>query len=90
MTLDIPPGTPGPDAPTEPLISVGTVTTLAATILALLVTFGIHLSDDTQATLLTLIGILAPIIVTLVGRTKVFSPKTVRTLVTQAATRRQP
>lgn len=89
MTLEIPPGTPGPDAPGEPLISVGTVTTLASAVLALLVLFGVHLSDDTKATILTLIGILAPIVVTVVGRSKVFSPKTVRSLVTQAATRRQ-
>lgn len=89
MTLEIPPGTPGPDAPAEPLISVGTVTTLAAAVLALLVAFGVHMSDDTRATILTLIGVLAPIVVTVVGRSKVFSPKTVRSLVTQAATRRQ-
>lgn len=81
------PPVPGPDAPGEPLISVGSTVTLAAAAVSLLVLFGVHISDDAKAQIMTVVGILAPIIVTLIGRMKVFSPKTVRALVTQATKR---
>lgn len=84
----VPPGTPGPDAPAEPLISVGTITALAAAVVAALVAFGVHMTDDQRNIILTLIGIIAPLIVTVIGRTKVFSPKTVRALITEAVTKR--
>lgn len=81
MTL---PATPSPDAPREPLITVTTITTTAAALLAGFVAFGLKITADQQAALLTLIGVVAPIIVGIWGRARVFSPATVRDMVVNA------
>lgn len=77
---DLPP-VPGPNAPAEPLITVGTITAAAVAVLALLVSFGISLEDDRQSAILGVIAVVAPLAVALVGRGKVYSPDTVRKLV---------
>lgn len=79
---DVP--TPGPDAPAEPLISVGSITAIISAGLATAVAFGLHITEDQKSALLILIGLLAPLAVTLIGRAKVFSPKTVRALLKSA------
>lgn len=75
------PATPPPNAPKEPLITVGAVTAAAAALVAVLVAFGLPLSGDQQAALLTLVGVVAPLVVALWGRTKVYAPATVRAMV---------
>ncbi len=80
MSEPLPP-IPGPDAPSEPLLSIGAITTIVTAVLALAVAFGAPISDAQQAAILAVIAVVAPIIVTLVGRTRVFSPATVRALV---------
>ncbi len=69
---------PPPNAPEEPLLSTGTVTTVAAALLAALVSFGLPVDDDQQAKLLALILVLAPLIVAAVGRLRDWSPASVR------------
>jgi len=69
---------PGPDAPAEPLVTVGTVTALAAAVIGTVVAFGVHLNDVQTGAVLTLVGVIAPLVVAIWGRAKVYSPKTVR------------
>lgn len=75
------PQIPAPDAPHEPLLSTGSVVAVVTGILAVLVAFGLNISDDLRGAILTIVGVLAPIVVALIGRTKVFSPATVRAMV---------
>ncbi len=69
---------PGSDAPAEPLLAVGTVTAAATAILALIVSFGVPVSDAQQAAILGVLAVFAPLIVAAAGRAKVYSPHTVR------------
>lgn len=78
------PGTPPPDAPKEPLITVGVITAIASALVATLVAFGLKLTGDQQAALLTLVGVVSPLVVALWGRTRVYAPATVRALVQSA------
>ena len=55
----------------EPLVTVGGVTAAVAALLSVLVAFGVPLSDGQQTALLGLVGVLAPIAVALVARSKV-------------------
>lgn len=82
------PDVPPPGAPREPLLNVGTVVTLCTAILGALVAWGVKISDDQQAALLALLAVLAPIIVALIGRTKVWSPASVRAAIIHAKTQR--
>lgn len=75
------PATPGPNAPAEPLITVGAITGIAAAVVGAGVAFGLDLTHDQTTAILAIIGVLAPVVVTVWGRTKVFSPATVRTMV---------
>lgn len=70
---------PDPNS-TNPLISVGTITALASAVLAAAVAFGLDISDDRQAAILAAIGVLAPIVVALWGRRRVYAPATVASL----------
>jgi hypothetical protein len=78
------PATPPTNAPGEPLVSVGGVTSAASAVIALVVAFGLHLSDTQTGSILGVIAVLAPIVVTVVGRKKVFAPDTVRAMVLNA------
>lgn len=53
---------------TEPVITVGGLGAAAAAILALLVAFGIPLSDDQQTAILGVVAVLAPLVVAYVAR----------------------
>lgn len=65
---------------TEPLFSVGTITAAGAALLGLVAAFGLNLSDDQQAAVLGVLGVVAPIVVALWGRRKVYAPATVAKL----------
>ncbi len=75
-----PPAIPKAGAPEEPLLTVGTLTAVAAALLAALVSFGIDISDNQQAKLLGLILVLAPFVVAGIGRLKAWSPASARRL----------
>lgn len=76
MSEPLPP-VPSSTAPSEPLITVGTITAFAVAALALLVAFGVDLGDDRQAAILGIVAVLAPVATAVAGRSKVFSPYTV-------------
>ena len=82
------PATPGPNAPTQPLVTVGTITAIGAAVVGTVVAFGANLSTVQTGAILTLIGVVAPIVVAIWGRSKVYSPATVRAMV-KSAERRQ-
>lgn len=79
---------PGPNPPKEPLLTVGTITMLATAVVALVVSFGVHLDDDTQAAILGVVAVVAPIVVAWVGRSRVYSPASVRAVIRQVASHR--
>lgn len=55
----------------EPLITAATITALVTAVIALLVAFGVPMSDDQQAAILGLVAVLAPVVVGLLARAKV-------------------
>jgi hypothetical protein len=57
--------------PSEPVLSVGTVTAVVAAALGLLVALGLDISDDVQTQLLGLIAVAAPVVAAFVARRKV-------------------
>ena len=70
-----------PDETSEqPLLTVGTITAAGTAVLALVAAFGLDLSDDQQAAVLGVLGVVAPFIVALWGRRKVYAPATVARL----------
>jgi hypothetical protein len=81
---DNPPVTPGPGSPKEPLLSVGTITAVFSGAVAVAVSFGLNLSEAQQGSLLVFVGVIAPLAVALIGRSKVFAPATVRAMVKNA------
>ena len=66
--------------PAEPLVTTGTITAAVTAVIALIVAFGLPVSDDQQAAILGIVGVAAPLIVAFIGRSKVFSPRTVARL----------
>lgn len=84
------PAIPPPGAPSEPLAKVGGAVTVVTAVIALVVAFGLKLSDAQVAAILGVVAVIAPIITTLWGRLKVWSPASVRAalLAKAPATRR--
>lgn len=55
----------------EPLVTVSTITAIAAAVIGVLVAFAVPLTEDQQVAILALVGVLAPVVVALVVRPKV-------------------
>lgn len=55
----------------EPALTVGTVTAAVTAVLALLVAFGLDLTDDQRNAILGVVAVLAPLVATVVTRGKV-------------------
>ncbi len=81
------PAVPEPGAPSEPLLTVGTVGSGVTAVLALLVAFAVPLTTAQQVAILGVALFAAPFLVALAGRGRVWSPASVRKLV---ASRTQP
>jgi hypothetical protein len=81
MSHETSPPVPAVNAPSEPLLTAGTIITVFSAVLAAIVSFGLNISDDQQAKLLGVILVVAPLIVAVVGRIKAWSPASVRKLV---------
>ncbi len=75
-TNTVTPPAPPPTAPSEPVLSAASIVTVATAILAALVAFGLPVSDDQQAAILTAIAVIAPVVLGLVARSKAWSPFT--------------
>lgn len=55
----------------EPLVTVGVITAFVAAVFAVLVSFGVPVTDEQQNAILSLIAVVAPIAVALLARPKV-------------------
>lgn len=55
----------------EPLVTRASITALVAAVLALLVSFGVDLSNDQRTAILGIVGVVAPLAVALVTRHRV-------------------
>ncbi len=84
-TPDPLPQNPGPGAPSEPLLTVGTVGSGVTAVLALLVAFAVPLTQAQQVAILGVALFAAPFLVAVAGRGKVFAPSTVRRMVQRAS-----
>lgn len=80
------PAVPPDNAPTEPLLTVGTAVAVTTAFIALFVSFGVHVSEDRQAAILGVLAVAVPLITAAWGRMKVFAPATVARLVAEAHT----
>lgn len=60
----------------EPAAIVGAATGVVTAVLAIVVAFGVDLSDDQQKAILGIVAAVAPIVAGIVIRGKVFSPAT--------------
>ncbi len=56
---------------TEPALTTGVITAFVTALLALLVSFGVHITNDQQAAVLGIIAVTAPFLVGLAVRPKV-------------------
>ena len=70
---------PNPDS-SEPLFGIASMTAVATALIALLVAFGLPISADQQTAILGVVAVLAPLVVAVAGRSRVYSPATVARL----------
>lgn len=70
---------PDPDS-TEPVLSAGVITTAVTAALALLVAFGLELTDEQRTAILGAAAVVAPLVAAWWGRRKAYSPATVAKL----------
>jgi hypothetical protein len=61
----------------EPAAIVASITGAAVAIIALVVSFGLDISNDQQSAILGVVAVVAPLVAGLVIRGKVFAPATV-------------
>lgn len=72
------PAAPDPKtAASEPLLNVGAIVTIVVSVLSLLVTFGVPLSNDQRAAIMGLVAAVVPMVTAFIGRSKVYSPRSV-------------
>lgn len=55
----------------EPAVTVGTITAVVSALLTLLAAFGLDLSSDQTAAVVGVVAVLAPIVASLITRSKV-------------------
>lgn len=81
-------GEPTPHSPSEPLLTVGAITAAVVALLALLVAFGVHMSNDQRAAILGVVAAIAPLVTAIIGREHVWSPRSVARLLAADRKRR--
>ena len=75
----------------EPLLTVGSITAVVTAAIALLVSFGLPISDGQQTAMLRILAVVVPLVVAFIARRKVFSPTTVKKLLgSDASTNAEP
>lgn len=73
--------TPAPTSgASEPLVTVGTITAAVTAVLAMLIAFGLPVSDDQQTAILGVVAVAAPLVVAAIARGRVYAPATVSRL----------
>lgn len=65
----------------EAAITVGTVTAAVTAVIALLVAYGVDMTQDQQTAIMGLVAVLAPFFVGILTRPHVFSQETVENMV---------
>lgn len=70
---------------TEPALSVGSIIAAVTAIIALLVAFGLDISEEQQTAILGVVAVLAPVIATVVTRSKVYSPASTTKIANESA-----
>lgn len=55
----------------EPLVTVASITAAATAVIALLVSFGLDLTGDQQTAILGVVGVVAPLVVAALTRSRV-------------------
>lgn len=70
----------------EAAISVGSITAAVTAVLALLVAYGFDISQEQQTALLGVVAVLAPVIVGIVTRSKVYSEASAQKIANSSAT----
>jgi hypothetical protein len=71
--------TPDPDSQ-EPVLSVGAVTAGVSALIALLVAFGVDLTEAQTTAILGLVAVAAPFVVGVLARRRAYAPATVARL----------
>ena len=69
----------------EPAAIVGTITAVVTAAIALLVAFGVNLTDEQQKAILAMVAAVAPVAAALIIRGRVYAPATTQALVDDAA-----
>jgi hypothetical protein len=77
MPTPLPPAPDVESAPSEPLVGVGATVAVVVAVIALLVSFGVKLTEDQRTAIVAVVGAAAPIVAALWGRRTVWSPRTV-------------
>jgi hypothetical protein len=85
-TTTVVPATPEAGSASEPLVTPATVVASCSALVAMLVAFGLPLSDNQTVAILGFVTVAAPLLVAAWARRRVFAPATVRTMVVDAAT----
>lgn len=75
---------PAANSPGEPALTVAGVAAGVGALLALLVAFGVDLSDTQRDALLSVVLVVGPLVLGWITRAKVFAPKTVAALLARA------
>jgi hypothetical protein len=68
---------------TEPVFATASIVAALSAVLALLIAFGVPLSHGQTEALLAFVAVAAPLVAAMWGRTKAYSPDTVRNLTSQ-------
>lgn len=55
----------------EPVITVASITALVAALIALLIAFGVNLSDQQQAAIMGVVAVVGPLVAAFIARRKV-------------------
>lgn len=71
------PPIPSEPPPSEPALTVGTITAAVTAVLALIVAFGLNLTAGQSAAILGVVAVIAPLVSAYVTRGKVYSPASV-------------
>lgn len=70
---------------TEPAISIGSITAAITAVLALLVAYGVDISQEQQVAILGVAAVVAPVVVGIITRFNVYSPASAQRAANEAA-----
>lgn len=83
MAVNLNPDTTAMDQ--EPSITIGVISTVVASALTMAVSFGAPISQEQQTAILGFVAAVGPLVTALLIRRQVYSPQSVRRMVSDAA-----